>query len=358
MRSFNSAMMLSDVLAERENQINIKEELRRLEQVRERKYHEMMKHNNERILEREEDERLENINKKLSVAAIQRDQLQEAKARRGAEVIRDKQEGFALRMAYQKQLEDDEIDAKAVKQREIKALNETRQAQKYLMGLKARALEHEALRDQKIEAHAKRQLEVETKRRDRQKFICEEKQRIRQSMIDEQAARLAETKDSSDKRTEEQCRQVTDEMDRLEFERKQYKLELINKIHKETKYAIEKKQQLKVSQEKSEKLAAEYTSAVLARLDDEDHKKEIYKKEETRQRSAALIHQINAARELYEKEKDHDLRNQSEARKLEEARSHAFNESTQSIIREYAQQGRNIMPMINCLKSTIRNEFI
>merc|ERR1712066_507857 len=53
MKSFHSKMMMCDVLAEREAQVSLKEELKQLEHVREDRFLEMEKQNYRKMLERE-----------------------------------------------------------------------------------------------------------------------------------------------------------------------------------------------------------------------------------------------------------------------------------------------------------------
>lgn len=350
MRSFNSAMMLSDVLAERENHIRIKEELARLEQVREMKYHETMKYNHERILEREENERIQNKCKKLAVAKVQKEQLQAAISRKQAEIEAERHEGFALRMEYQKQLEDDEQAAKADKDREIKALNDTRQAQKYLLELKARNQQLEAAQNLKIEEYARRQEEIETKRRDRQKTIFDEKLKIRQKMIDSQAARLAEMRDTSDKRTEKQCREVADKMDRLEIERREYQDQLRQNMGMERKDAIERKERTALAQREAEKQAAEYMNSLLKKLDEQDHEREIGKKQHAKQIRDELVKQMNEKQQRFEEESALERAVIPKAREIEEERLETFTRYAECLLGEYADQGRNIVPMVNSLK--------
>merc|ERR1712023_217729 len=52
-KSFQSKMQLCDVLAEREAQVNLKDELDRMEQIREERFLEMDRHNYRKMLERE-----------------------------------------------------------------------------------------------------------------------------------------------------------------------------------------------------------------------------------------------------------------------------------------------------------------
>ena len=58
-KSLHTKMQLSDTLAEREAQVQLKDELNRLEQIREERFLEMDKHNYRKMLERELRERVE-----------------------------------------------------------------------------------------------------------------------------------------------------------------------------------------------------------------------------------------------------------------------------------------------------------
>ena len=347
-------MMLSDILAERENQIHIKEELHRLEKVREQKYHEMMRHNHECILEREENERIGRKQKKHEVAKVQKEQLQEAISRKKAEIKNERIDGFALRMAYQKQIEDDDLAAKSEKDRALRALNDSRHAQKYLLELKERARKRDAEQDIKIEEYAHRQEEIEARRRERQRILFDEKLKIRQKMIDTQAARLAEIRDFSDKRTEQECREVRDKMDRLDGERREYQSQLKRNMEVERKNAIERRDQARLGQKETEKIAASYTNAVLKKLEQRDHEREICKNRQAQKMNDELMQQIREKLERHENELDYENAALPKARELEEARLHSFTQYAESVIREYAAEGRNIVPMVNSLKSELR----
>merc|ERR1712066_283013 len=92
MKSFHSKMMLCDVLAEREAQVGLKDELRKLEQVREDRFLEMEKQNYRKMLEREmkEKETKEELSKIAS--KVQKQQLAEYKEKRFREVEDDQLE--------------------------------------------------------------------------------------------------------------------------------------------------------------------------------------------------------------------------------------------------------------------------
>merc|ERR1711920_811688 len=86
MNSFHSKMMLCDVLAEREAQVSLKGELKKLEQVREDRFLEMEKQNYRKMLEREmkEKETKEELSK--IAAKAQKEQREEAMERAYREI--------------------------------------------------------------------------------------------------------------------------------------------------------------------------------------------------------------------------------------------------------------------------------
>merc|ERR1712022_59928 len=75
MKSFHSKMMLCDVLAEREAQVNLKEELNKLEQIREERFLEMERQNYRKMLERELKEKEEKKVVSAVASKAQKEQL-------------------------------------------------------------------------------------------------------------------------------------------------------------------------------------------------------------------------------------------------------------------------------------------
>ena len=352
MRVFNSAMMLSDVLAERDNQIKIKEELERLNLVRERRYDEMGKHNNDRMLQREETEQKERLKKKLDVARIQREQLKDAVERRRAGISADKREGFLIRMDYQKQLQDDELDAKESKAREIRAMRECQRAQEYLKELKARERNASALMDQKIHEHAKKQEEIQLKRKQRENFVFEQKQKVRQDMIDQQAAKLAQIRDQADVRIQQQCKDAIQTQDKIEFERKDYLNQRLLDVQADRRDAIQRKARLLVEEKGREKQAAGYMNLLHAKFKEEDARAKSIRQQVEHQASEHLLAQIREKQNQRDQEIMKVSNSRDEAAKIEKTKYDEFHHYAEGVIRDYAECGRNIMPMINIIKGS------
>merc|ERR1719387_825703 len=89
MKSFHSKMMLCDVLAEREAQMSLKGELKKLEQIREDRFLEMEKQNYRKMLEREMKEKGTQEELARLTAKAQKEQLAEFMEKRYREVEDD-----------------------------------------------------------------------------------------------------------------------------------------------------------------------------------------------------------------------------------------------------------------------------
>merc|ERR1712217_922848 len=114
MKSFHSKMMLCDVLAEREAQVGLKGELKKIEQIREDRFLEMEKQNYRKMLEREmkEKETKEELSK--IAAKVQKEQLSEYKEKRFREIEDQMLEGELLR---REAIEDLESEKQAERKR-------------------------------------------------------------------------------------------------------------------------------------------------------------------------------------------------------------------------------------------------
>merc|ERR1719482_885920 len=112
-------MMLCDVMAEREAQMNLRDELGKLETIRDQRFQEMERQNYRKMLERElrEKDQKEEISKVTAVT--QKQQLAEYKEKKFKEIEDEMMEGELLRLKAE---EDIEQEKKAEKRRRGQAL--------------------------------------------------------------------------------------------------------------------------------------------------------------------------------------------------------------------------------------------
>merc|ERR1719456_1345192 len=137
MKSFHSKMMLCDVLAEREAQVNLKEELNKLEQIREERFFEMEKQNYRKMLERELKEKEEKEAISRVAAKAQKVQLAEYKEKRLVEIEDLILEGEMLRNKAVEDMEQERVAERKRRAQAAQALVETQKANTYLKQIKA-----------------------------------------------------------------------------------------------------------------------------------------------------------------------------------------------------------------------------
>merc|ERR1719386_102838 len=220
MKSFHSKMMLCDVLAEREAQVNLKEELSKLEQIREERHLEMQRGNYRKMLERElrEKEEREEISKIAAVA--QKQQLKEFKERRLREIEDSILEGELLRKKAREDLEAERNNERKRRSQAAQALVETQKANEYLKEIKAEDLLRQQREEEKIEEYAQRKEQMLELRKRKEEEVFREKQATRQKMIDHQAKNLCQMQSNEETRLERQVleKEIMEEKKRLEKE--------------------------------------------------------------------------------------------------------------------------------------------
>merc|ERR1712151_1182278 len=220
MKSFHSKMMMCDVLAEREAQVGLKDELRKLEQVREDRFLEMEKQNYRKMLEREmkEKETKEELSK--IVAKAQKEQREEVMERAYREVEDNMLEGELLRRKAVEDLHGERAAERKKRDIAVKAMAETMKANEYLKQIKAEDTLRQQREDQKIQDYAKRKERMLMLRKQKEEEVFQQKQAARNAMIEAQAQRLAELQDNEDARVESQVKEkeASDEKKRLEKE--------------------------------------------------------------------------------------------------------------------------------------------
>lgn len=349
-KSFHSSMMLCDVLHEREAQMNIKEEAIKLEAVREDRFLEMEKQSYRKMLERELSEKEKKQEMSRIAATLQKQQLHEFKEKRFKEVEEAMLEGELLR---RKALEDYESERKEEgKRREcaVHALIETKKANDYLKVVKQEEVQRQLKEEDKIKefsAHKEEMLELRRKRADE---VHRAKQATRQAMIDAQSAKLAEIRDEEDERVNLQVQEK--EMAREENLREKAALNARQNadMHKSRQQQIERRRQERERAKVDEKEAAEFGREWCKVLDKQEHEEFQLKAEANR--SLAMERKAMVGIKTHKKEttKTHEEQVALRAKKAMEADTLEFHGYAEDQIRSYAQQGKNVIPLIKELR--------
>merc|ERR1719379_3343944 len=241
MKSFQSKQMMCDVLAEREAQVQLKDELMKLEQIRDERYLEMEKMNYRNMLERELREKESLGGKAKHAAEMQQVQLKEAKERRLRQIEDDILEGELLRKKAAEDLKAERLVERKRRGQAVQALAETQKANQYLRQIRQEDELRQQREEEKIKEYANRKDKMLELRKKREHEIFLAKQEQKQKMIDKQVAQLNAFKSNENQRLERQAleKEMSDETKRLEKEEKTRAW--MEDIDKSRRYQVERK---------------------------------------------------------------------------------------------------------------------
>lgn len=333
MKSFHSKMMLCDVIAEREAQMSLRGELKKLEQIREDRFLEMEKQNYRKMLEREmkEKETKEELSK--IAARAQKEQLAEYKEKRFQEVEDAMLEGELLR---RKAIEDLEAERGAERKRRdmaVKAQKETQKANEYLKQIKAEDMLRQQQEEQKIQDYANRKEKMLQLRKQKEEEVFQSKQAARNAMIDAQAKRLAEMQNNEEARVEGEVKkkEENDERKRLE------KLEMMQRweedIQKSRQAQIQRKQNARAKEKAEDAETAKFLAEWCKVLDKQEQEENRLKDEAAKKLAEEHMKQVELHRRKKNEDKDGDKTVASHAKKVIEADTLEFHAYAEKVIR-------------------------
>lgn len=350
MKSFHSKMMLCDVLAEREAQVNLKDELNKLEQIREERFLEMERQNYRKMLQRElrEKEEKEEISK--VAAKAQKVQLAEYKEKRLAEIEDLIMEGEMLRTKAAEDMEQERVAERKRRAQAAQALVETQKANTYLKQIKAEDLLRQTREEEKIEEYAKRKEHMLELRKQKEEEVFRTKQNTRQRMIDMQAQRLAEMQSSEDQRLEKQVleKELENERKRLEKEEKMRQWQA--DIDVSRRKQIDRKRAERAIEKAEETEMAQFMRQWCTALDKQDEEEVTLKKHAEKKLSEEHRKQVEISRRRRDEERTQEDAVAVRAKAAMEADTIEFHGYAEHVIREYAEEGKNVIPLIKELR--------
>mmetsp|Transcript_1272 Transcript_1272/g.2822 ORF Transcript_1272/g.2822 Transcript_1272/m.2822 type:complete len:473 (+) Transcript_1272:153-1571(+) len=358
MKSFHSKMQYSDTLAEREAQVQLKDELGRLEQIREERFLDMEKHNYRKMLERELREKMEYEDKLGKATVVQKQQLMDAKLKRLKFIEEDILEGELLR---KKAAEDAEQERKNILKRRAEAtlaLVETQKANAYLKSCREEDDRRKAREQRKINEYASEKEKQMAMRKARLKEIKDEKMAIQNRLIERQAAQLKAAGSAEEARIEGEVlqKQLADEKKRLEKEERLRKM--AEDVDKSRQQQIKRKVLQRQTEKKEEIEMSEFWGQWCKHLENEEKQEETLKFEAAKNLQAEHLKQMaqNSKRKNHDREVE--LLVCEKAQQAIEMDSLEYYKYAEAMIREYAEDGKNVIPLIKELKEYRKREGI
>ena len=350
-KTFSSAMMLSDVLAEREAQVRLKEELIKLERIRDEKYQDMMKHNYRTLLERELREKHILEQKSREMTLMQKQQLEESIQRRLDEIEDNLIEGDMIRV---KAAEDDEAEKKKQAERRAAAtlaVKETLKANEYLKELKTRETRRNLRETVRIAEYAKMKDEMSLKIKQRENELFEQKQQVKQRMIDRQAAEMEKRLAEQNKHLAKEIAQK-EEADNVKFLEKEAKMAAWKKSLEESRQQqIQRKLEDAENQRQADARAIEIQTQMFARLEKDEHDEKNERKAACLRLAKEQLHQIDMQKARARQEQINEVKVVQRAKQAILTDLTSFHEYAETIIKEYASDGKNVIPLIKELRN-------
>lgn len=350
MKSFHSKMMVCDVLAEREAQVSLKDELKKLEHVREDRFLEMEKQNYRKMLEREMKEKETKEELSRLAARAQKEQLADYKEKKFREIEDQMLEGELLR---RKAIEDLESERKAERKRRgmaVQALAETQKANEYLKQIKAEDSLRMQREEEKVQQYAQRKEKLLELRKQKEDEVFQQKQASRNAMIEAQARRLAEMQSNEDERIERQVAQkeANDEAKRLAKEEAKRRWE--DDIQKSRVQQIQRKQAQREQEKAEDAETAKFLQEWCKVLDRQEQEEVELKSQANRKLAGEHKKMVEVARRKGEADKALEGEVSLKAKRAIEADTIEFHSYAENCIRDYAAEGKNVIPLIKELR--------
>lgn len=350
MKSFHSKMMVCDVLAEREAQVGLKDELKKLEHVREDRFLEMEKQNYRKMLEREMKEKETKEELSRLAARAQKEQLAEYKEKKFREVEDQMLEGELLR---RKAIEDLEAERKAERKRRgmaVQALAETQKANEYLKVIKAEESLRMQREEEKVQQYAQRKEKLLELRKQKEDEVFQQKQAARNQMIESQARRLAQMQNDEDSRIQNQVAQKEADDENKRIAKEEAKARWEADIQKSRANQIARKQAAREREKAEDAETSKFLQEWCKVLDKQEQEELELKSQANKKLSLEHRKMVEINRRKVEADKSQEQEVAMRAKRAIEADTIEFHSYAENCIRDYSSEGKNVIPLIKELR--------
>lgn len=280
-KAFNSKLLMSDVLAEREIQKSLKAKKREHEKAVEREWEELDRVKMEAFDEKVKEKLVAEYDRKVANTKAISDQLHEFKMKYIKRMQDDMLEAELINRQVKEELEREaqkELDRKRkqLEQKETfrKANNELLQQQERE---RLKALEQE----RQIDEYARKKAELDQLKKDREEQKFAEKQATRQKLIERQSEVLRNMKNKEDEILNKQVEEAEEKALKLFEEQERRRQQLKEQIEKSRAQQIQKKRDERDREQAEQRQFSEYWKLRSDELQVAEH----IEKQESKQRS-------------------------------------------------------------------------
>eukprot|EP01083_Nonionella_stella_P078908 216214_1 len=246
-KSFNSKILLSDILLEREAQIRLKHLRERQAKVRDDKFNkiqeavrkeaeqkdrnkEVKRHEDNRKIARDQQEQLELFRKRFHRLQLVRPSMNE-----------QEHEGDLLKKQAAEDRQKEIDDLLKSQQRAVRSQMEQAEWNERLHKMKCEEQERVNKEDEEIRKYAVQKEKSIAARKKRQEEAFREKQKIRQKLVDTQVAYLTKLKKSEDTRIAKQVKEQQQKVDDENFKKAEMRRKTVRDIDKCRKEQLDRK---------------------------------------------------------------------------------------------------------------------
>ncbi|KRX05301.1 hypothetical protein PPERSA_00602 [Pseudocohnilembus persalinus] len=357
-RSFQSKMLLSDALQQREQQIGQKKILVEIDNLRNQMYEEEMKEIIRQQQEEEARKLAELQEKKRHNAQVLKSQHEQMKENYIRKLQEEKIDGEIQKIHTQEALDKEKLEDIKRRERQKQLNLEVAEGNRQLQQLKELEKQKEIEEEMKIKEYAQKKEKMEKMKQIRSEQRFQQKQNQLQKMQDTQYQKLLEIRNQEDSRINKQIKEAEIKAENIEKQKKEYRDNLIKRIDQSVSLAVQRREKEKQSQkEEDEKFKQFYI-----KKNKEIAEREKQEKLEAYQRNKELqqYHAEQAKLKQEQREKDYikELDEQDKIQQIQELKDGNYDEWTKRMVNEWKNEGKNIFPLIKEIQKDkiIKNE--
>lgn len=284
MKNLRSQQLFSDVLEDRNIQIEEKKMRSDMDNARSEKY---LRIQQQLIIEgdrKEESEADKRQQKNALIAAQQQEQLQAFKENYIRELRLEKEEGTAIKSKVESDLIKEKEEALRRRREAKQAALDTKIANEQLKQIRLKLLAEEDNEELKRQMEARKKEDLMQRRTVQEKTRFDEKLRIKQRMIDRATAQLIALGEQNDQREEKQAQEVRDAEDAEMARRADRRAKQQQAIDRSRKMQLDMKVMKKTMDSQSQVQMAHHWSVRNQQVEEEEKAEEI----ERRQRNVKI----------------------------------------------------------------------
>merc|ERR1719188_1694791 len=236
------------------------------------------------------------------------------------------------------------------REQNVQAVRQTQQANQYLKQLRAEEALKEKKEEQKIVEFGLRKEKMLALRKKKEEEVFNAKQDARARIIEQQAARLAAMRDTEDERIERQIQEKEDSDRRKLQEKEELRRKWVADIEKSRAVQVDRKRSQRERDRAEDAETAEFLQEWCKVLDKQEANEVAVRKEAAVALQAEHKRACEISRQKKEEDKKLEVGVRVQAKKAMEADTAEFHQYAEDIIRQYASDGKNVIPLIKDLR--------